>query len=286
MATLLSESRLNAALEDIIRGAESYILFMCPYFKLHDRLRDCLKLQKSNPEIKLIVIFGKNDEDPSKSLNKDDLEFLKSFPNVCICYEKRLHAKYYANEKFGLITSINLHSFSMNNNIEVGVWFKQKEGVGFEADSFFDDVLENAEMIFERVPKYESKVFGLKKSYIESETIIDNSNGNFKNLGNRMANGVHNNRVGTIKNRTVEDLNKDGYQHNKNYYQNNGFCIRTKKSIPFDSYKPMALDSFRVWAEYSNQDFIENYCHKCGKSAKTSMRSPLCKSCKDKICRM
>src|SRR5687768_7214604 len=123
MATLLYESNLNAALEDLITQAQSHILFLCPYFQLHDRFKDCLKQHIDNPAIEIIIVFGKNEEDPSKSLNKADFEFLKTFPFVTIAYEKRLHAKYYANEKAGLITSLNLHTYSLNNNIEVGVCF-------------------------------------------------------------------------------------------------------------------------------------------------------------------
>src|SRR5690242_2187438 len=114
MAKLLYESKLNAALEEIISEAESLIIFICPYFKLHDRLKDRLKLKMDDPEVRIVIVFGKNEEDPSKSLNKEDFEFLKSFPNVTISYEKRLHAKYFANEKSGLVTSINLHSYSLN----------------------------------------------------------------------------------------------------------------------------------------------------------------------------
>src|SRR5687768_16965582 len=103
MANLVYESELNVILERLISEAEDQLAFFCPYFKLHDRLRDCLKLRKEDHKLRVAIVFGKNEDDPSKSLAKDDFEFLKTFPNIVIAYEKRLHAKYYSNEKHGLV---------------------------------------------------------------------------------------------------------------------------------------------------------------------------------------
>lgn len=250
MASLLSESQLNVALEDIIREAESYILFMCPFFKLHDRLKDSLKHQKNNPEVRIIVIFGKNENDPSKSLNKDDLEFLMSFPSVEILYEKRLHAKYYANEKFGLVTSINLHSFSMNNNIEVGVHFKTKsalknltakalngvtsiisntENIAEEAESFFDDIHANADIIFNKEPKFETKMLGFQRKYTESEITIDNTKKFFQQLSNMYVSMNYNNnseiesKPNTRQKSFVNNYSNQHNNSNSNYQNSNSF---------------------------------------------------------------
>lgn len=333
MATLLYESQLNAALEGIIKEAESYILFMCPYFKLHDRIKDCLKHQKDNPDVHIIVIFGKNEENPSKSLTTEDLEFLKSFSNVTIAYEKRLHAKYYANEKFGLVTSINLHSFSMNNNIEVGVHFRTKsalknltdkalnivtsvisdtENIAEEAENFFDEIYANAEKIFEKEPKHESKMFGLQKKYTGSEITIDNTakffrrlsslyvskdylneNGGNKNVSrensmNNYSNNRNNNysngrndQYSNQRNNNYSNQQNDQYsnQQNNNYPTLTGYCIRTREVIPLDGGKPFSRDAYFVWAEYSNPNFGERYCHRCGKNSVTSYRNPFCNNC-------
>src|SRR5690606_37444267 len=125
------------------------------------------------------IVFGKNEEDPSKSLNNDDYEFLKSFPFVEIAYERRLHAKFYTNEKRGIITSLNLYSHSHNNNIEVGVMFQSKnfikhiadmtfgsltsmisdtEDLSTEANKFFVNVYKNADKIFHKEPKFSSNI--------------------------------------------------------------------------------------------------------------------------------
>ena len=51
-------------------------------------------------ELEIIVIYGKNPDNKTKSLSDEDLKFFKSFPNIQIRYEKRLHAKFFANESF------------------------------------------------------------------------------------------------------------------------------------------------------------------------------------------
>jgi hypothetical protein len=300
MASLLYGSHLNAALEEIINTADSYIFFMCPYFKLHEKLKDCLKHKKNYPEVEIIVVFGKNENDPAKSLNKDDYEFLKSFPNVTIAYEKRLHAKYFANEKFGLVTSINLHSFSLDNNIEVGVQFKTKsalklltdkalnsvtsilsdtEDIAAESETFSYEILENAEKIFKKEPKYESKMLGLSKKYLGSDVLIDNSSHFFKQLNDPLENQ---NFKKALKNEN-EGMNGFNNRSFSNQWKNNsrqmGFCIRTREAIPFNPSKPLTREAYYVWAEFSNPDYTERYCHSCGKEWRTSVRDPLCNQC-------
>jgi hypothetical protein len=301
MASLLQGSNLNAALENIIIEAESYIVFMCPYFKLHEKLKDCLKHKKNNPDIQIIVIFGKNENDPSKSLNKDDFEFLKSFPKVTIAYEKRLHAKYFANEKSGLVTSINLHSYSLDNNIEVGVEFKTKnvlkaftdkalnpltslvsdtENIAAESERFFQDIFENADKVFEKLPKYESKYMGLTKKYVGSEILKDDSSKFFNQVNNPFEKQSFKSAFGTNENERTNSYNNSSSSNQwKNNSQKTGFCIRTREAISFDPSKPLSKEAYYVWAEFSNPDYSERYCHSCGKEWRTTVRRPLCNAC-------
>tara|TARA_Y100000590_G_C15384544_1_gene887686 strand:- start:111 stop:752 length:642 start_codon:yes stop_codon:yes gene_type:complete len=58
-----------------------------------------------------------------------------------------------------------------------------------------------------------------------------------------------------------------------------GCCIRCKKEIPFDRYKPFCKDCFKEWNVYKNEEYSEKFCHNCKKSYKTSFIKPLCKTC-------
>lgn len=297
MAELIRESKLNVELERFIDEAEQQLVFFSPYFKLHDRLKDRLKLKKENYKLRLVIVFGKNEDDPSRSLSKDDFDFLKSFPYITIKYEKRLHAKYYANEVEGMITSLNLHSYSQNNNIEVGIIFKTKgllknisdsalggivsmisdtENISTEAEAFFKEVYTNAELVFENEPEYESKLLGLQKKYVGSKVLTDNSASFFKDVYKE---GHQKHDTGSYY-----STRNSTQPASVNYVKpNQGFCIRTGVPLPFNPGKPLSYDAFQSWAQFENQDYPEKFCHGCGKKWRTSVRFPLCPECQSKF---
>jgi hypothetical protein len=43
--------------------------------------------------------------------------------------------------------------------------------------------------------------------------------------------------------------------------------------------KPLCGDCYKVWAEYMNTDYREQYCHRCGEEAKITVAKPLCRPC-------
>lgn len=58
-----------------------------------------------------------------------------------------------------------------------------------------------------------------------------------------------------------------------------GYCIRSRDKIPFNTEKPLCADCFRQWNRYHDKDYAEKYCHSCGKSAETTFSKPLCMAC-------
>ena len=143
MAHFVEGNNLNSVLEDIIRNADEYLFLISPYIKLHDRIKDQLKLKKSKSELQIIVVFGKAEKGTNR-ISLEDADFLKTFPNIEIRYEKNLHAKYYASEDGALITSLNLYDSSQNVNIEAGVYMETPKNLvskltGWSTDSNLDD---------------------------------------------------------------------------------------------------------------------------------------------------
>ena len=61
--------------------------------------------------------------------------------------------------------------------------------------------------------------------------------------------------------------------------KDSGFCIRCKKQIPYNSDKPYCKECFSIWEEYSNENYVENICHNCGKEDDTTILSPECYNC-------
>lgn len=265
MAKFLADSELNSQLEKLIDHAQRALILVSPYIKLHDRLRDKLRPKVNNPDLQLTVVFGKNEDDPNRSIFPEDLAFFQQFLHVEIRYERRLHAKYYANETHTLLTSMNLYDFSINNNIEFGILAQSPSGferlaslrnLDEQAFSYFDQVIENSTLLFERVPVFEKKNFGLQKVYKHSQVKVD---------------------------RLSEILGVQGSYSSKrqpvvyDHSPATGYCIRTGVEIPFNPARPMCYEAYQTWSQFENYDYPERYCHRTGRESygRTSMHRPM-----------
>ncbi|MFN9495311.1 MAG: phospholipase D family protein [Bacteroidota bacterium] len=189
MAKFLTGNELNSELEKIFERADEQIILISPYIKLHERFISTLRTKKDNHKIEITIVFGKNEEDLSKSMKQEDFNFFKEFPNIQIRYERRLHAKYYANESSAILTSMNLYDYSQDTNIEAGVMTKAtllgnlasnfmtnvtgEDSFDNQAWTYFKRVIEQSDLLFNKTPQFESAMLGLTKKYKESKVETD-----------------------------------------------------------------------------------------------------------------
>ena len=284
MAIFLTSNELNTALESIFEYAEEHLILISPYIKLHDRFASVLKTKKDDPNLKITIVFGKNENDLSKSMKQDDFNFFKDFPNIEIRYEKRLHAKYYANENSAILTSMNLYNFSQDNNIEAGVLTNRKGILGsltnnlvsnvtgqdtFENQTLlcFERVINQADLLFQKVPKFESTMLGLSKRYttsiIETDKLSDFFNNKIKS--------------DTFKKENFVPKQASSQYVNRQATAQMGFCIRTGVQIPFNQKQPMSDTAFQSWKKFSNNEYPEKYCHFSGEqtNGETTFARPI-----------
>lgn len=270
MAIFLTGNDLNAQLENLFEYADEYIILISPYIKLHDRYASALKAKKDNPNLKIIVVFGKNEDDFSKSMKQEDFNFFKDFPNIEIRYEKHLHAKYYANESAAILTSMNLYNFSQDNNIEAGVLTNRKGIIGnitsqdtLEEDAalYFQRVIEQSDLLFLKEPKFESTMLGLSRRYVDSTIETDKLSDFFSN---KLKSDTTFKKGNSIPHQTIKQM---------------GFCIRTGTKITFNPKLPMCDSAFQNWKKFSNDDYSEKYCHFSGElsNGETSFSKPILK---------
>lgn len=255
MAKFLTGNDLNAQLENLFEYANEYLILISPYIKLHDRYAAALKSKRENYDLKIVVVFGKNEDDFSKSMKQEDFNFFKDFPNIEIRYEKRLHAKYYANESSAILTSMNLYTFSQDNNIEAGVLTNRKGLLGSltsqdtlenDASGYFERVIEQSDLLFLKVPKFESTMLGLSMRYTGSEIETDKLSDFFSN---KMKSGTSFKKEIFVPKQSAKQM---------------GFCIRTGTQIPFNQKLPMCDTAFQSWKKFSNKEYSEKYCHFSG----------------------
>lgn len=276
MIQFIKGSELSQSLEEMIEKADKFLWLISPYIKLSGRIKDVLKPLKRKDAVQIIIVYGKNETDKSKSLSKDDFDFLKEFPNVKICYEKNLHAKYYASEDFSLLCSMNLHEFSQNTNIEAGVRLTRKDIISsaisttlsnsepeLNALKYFEDIINYSEIEFLKEPNYKKSLLGLNSTYIDSTVVIDNTENKVPYINNYKRNS------------------NESFNNSNSFSANtNGYCIRTGVPIPFHLEKPLSYDAFKTWSQFKNPDYPEKFCHATGKESfgKTTVRNPVLKS--------
>lgn len=126
MAEFLTTKSTVSHIEKIIIEAEKKLVLVSPYLQISKTFFERLK-DASNKNIKITIIFGKNELKPNEENLLDELK------NLELLFYKNLHAKCYFNEKAMVITSMNLYEFSENNNREMGVFItKQNDKNIFE----------------------------------------------------------------------------------------------------------------------------------------------------------
>ena len=282
MAKFISGEELEKVIYDIIWDAKKTLLIVSPFIKLDDYFKRLFDNHANNPSLHLIIVFGKNEGSPSKSLSKIDFEYFKKFLNISIIYVPNLHAKYYGNLTKGVISSINLYDYSFKNNIEFGVYSKVNmlnKLITTEDQKAWNtciQIAENNEAVFIKRPVYEKKLI-IMKNYIKSDVLHDITE-NMYNLFNPNAKSHVIKRIKDFK-ESIELGSKPSERPNREKFEkpNIGFCIRTGVRIPFNPNRPLSEEAYKVWAKYGEVDFPENYCHKTGRpsNGKTSFNHPI-----------
>ena len=268
MANFVKGSELNHEIDSLFENAFSELIIVSPFIKLHNRQKDALRDKINDPKFNLTLVFGKNESNKSRSLGQDDFEFFKQFANVRIYYEPRLHAKYYANDDKGILSSMNLYEYSQNHNIEFGVVTEWKllnaESLDNKArDYFLNTVIPGSALEYQNEPVFESNMLGLSKKYIRSEVRVDALTEELSNA--KIISKAKPNK--SAENKSVKPTSDT----------KNGYCIRTGEQIPFDLTKPYADKAFKSWSRYKNEDFAEKFCHFSGEPSegKTTMTKPI-----------
>ena len=284
MSKFLSGKDLETAIYDIIWDTKSTLMIVSPFIKLDDYFKKLFDKHENNPDIHLLLVFGKNEKAVKKSMSKADFDYFKKFLNVSIIYVPNLHAKYYGNESKGIVTSINLYDYSFKNNIEFGVCSEQsildrfKQSADAEAWNECWDIAENNEVVFIKRPVYQTKklVINLGKNYVKSNIVFDSTE---KFYGFTKNKSDSNKRLLDFP--EIIELGSSDSERPVRQIENPkiGFCIRSGTEISFNPKQPMTKESWKVWNQYGDSDFPEQYCHKTGEKSngKTTMRKPILK---------
>lgn len=163
MAKFLDTDSISLELKNIIRNSKEKLYLISPYLCINSKFKDVLdnKLNTNNLEVTLIY---RN----MKDLNDDDKKILNGWLSEINLYTKEnLHAKCYFNEKEAIICSMNLYSFSRDNNYEFGILISKEDDTEVYEDmiSHVDEMKINSKKVkyFKGYKKPKKKIKTIKK---------------------------------------------------------------------------------------------------------------------------
>lgn len=166
MEKLITEVHLLPEICSIIENAKKEITLICPFMELHHSISRALNKHLSSKNIQIKILYGKHTNGGHYKLSEKDLQFLKTFPNIEIRYNNKLHAKYYANESIALSTSLNLNHSSHNNNLEFGFRINLfNSGIAVDVLNYINAIIDESDLIFKNGPE-------IKSNIIESELSV------------------------------------------------------------------------------------------------------------------
>lgn len=127
MAKFLETQTISSELLKLIKEAKDKIILISPYLKVNAQIQERLKTKSlSGTMSEIVIIYGKTE------LKSSELDWMKTIKDLKVIEKINLHAKCYLNEDKAIICSMNLHDYSQQNNIEMGIMItKEQDGAAY-----------------------------------------------------------------------------------------------------------------------------------------------------------
>ena len=141
MVKFLTAENSYSKIVDTIIEASNKVVLISPYIRISDQLFDRLK-HIDRQGIRTIVVCR------GKDLDTEEKGRLRQLKNLELRFDEDLHAKCFYNEKFMVITSLNLFDYSRQHNREMGILISSDE----DSDTF-KEALREANFIVDSAKK-------------------------------------------------------------------------------------------------------------------------------------
>ena len=131
MAKFLDTTGVSYHLEQLIKNTKDQLILISPYLQFHKRVKDNLEylhIQK----IDIRIIYREN------KLQVEESNWLESQIGIRTSLCNSLHAKCYLNKNEAIVTSMNLYSFSQQNNDEMGIHVTKEKDEELYNDIYAD----------------------------------------------------------------------------------------------------------------------------------------------------
>jgi ribosomal protein L40E len=263
LAEFLNTQKAYAEITDLVCKAQRYLVFISPYIKMPPQLMVRLSDFASKGG-KTTIVYGKEE------LKANTLEELSQIKNLDLKFLKDLHAKCFYNETHMVITSLNLHDYSQNNNYEMGILLKRDVD-----SSLFREAVEEASFIIRSAVPHETPKPVEYKLNDKSPSFVHETPKTIEYRPRPKASVIEEKKSSTTD-KIVGGLTS---AFSGIFGPEQGHCIHCGKQIDYDREKPYCPDCYSTWSKWKNVEYAEKVCHKCGESHKTSMAKPICRKC-------
>lgn len=235
----LTTDDVTAAIGQLIREAQEELVLVTPYLKLPKTIAERL-IEVDRRDVPITLLYGKD------KLADGERKTLEQFSNLSLRFYKDLHAKCYYTERGLVLTSMNLYTYSVQNNREMGVYVEAGSEVYKQAVAETESILAHATA--ERLGT------GSKKSKSKASPRSPKR-------------GVLGKAADRFKKATAPT----------------GHCLRCGTDVPLDPEAPYCKKCFGSWVRFKNPTYEEAHCHACGKDHKSSLKKPVCLPCYRKL---
>ena len=171
MPLFLNTQRLNEWIPKLINESEKELVIIVPYIKTSNRIYNHL-YEANNRGVETTIVYREN------KLNDSEKVKLQQLDNLNLMHHPNIHCKCYYNEKYLIISSINLYEYSEENNREMGVLFSKESLPGLlnnvaENEHIFKDAVEEIRAIINAAQmekrSRETKTEGFELNIIKTE---------------------------------------------------------------------------------------------------------------------
>ena len=168
----LTAKPLSDTIYDTLFKAEKELIIISPYIQISGYLREnVFKQHLNNPKLHIIIAFDKyKDNNNTFGFRGSGLEYFLNFPNLTLVYIPQLNAKYYANERQLVTTSMSLLSYPLINSIDFGV-FAEKSFNIVGKNNFYETSKNTVMSVIDS--GYSKKLLGLSKAYAGSAVYLN-----------------------------------------------------------------------------------------------------------------
>ena len=229
MAKFLNTTGVSYHLEELIKNTQDRLILISPYLQFHKRIKDHLhnlNIQKKD----IRIVYREN------KLQVEESNWLEDQIGVRTSILNSLHAKCYINESEAIVTSMNLYSFSQQNNDEMGILVKKSEN-----PELYNEIYNEAKRILtvsEEIRVSVKKV--IKKPDFDK---TDKKSKTTKSNGKRYTTKEISQEIG-VSSRKINSF----LSENKLMYKKDDDWILTKKGKEFGGYeKEGQYGKFVIW---------------------------------------